>query len=474
MTTQIIIGDALEKLKTLPDQSVHCCITSPPYWGLRDYNIPPTIWDGRQDCNHQWDDEITAGESYTSNGRKKWQHTGGRTDEFKRDTKKKSTQGQFCIHCHAWRGNLGLEPTHKLYVQHITAVFAEVHRVLRNDGTLWLNMGDSYASASSCNRRNIIGNGSPTGDDRRQNKLSGTLKEKSLCGMPWRVALALQDAGWILRSDIIWHKPNPMPESVTDRPTKAHEYVFLLAKQQKYYYDAHAIRETSTHQNGRAADFQRTTKDHLIPGQTAVQHRINRKPTANTGTRNRRSVWTIPTRPFPEAHFATFPPDLVEPCIKAGTSEHGVCPSCGAPWHRITKKEFIPQPDIKNPEKLQRDHTSGQNDNTFPGWAGSRRGSTAVSTTAWQPSCTCQNVIPNEREESVPATILDPFAGAGTTGLVADRLNRSAILIELNPKYAKLIKQRIKSDAGWTAELVLSEAKELETAVEVETQLALL
>jgi len=270
MKTTILVGDVRERLRELPDASVQCCVTSPPYWGLRDYG---------QDAQ------------------------------------------------------IGLEQTPDKYVAQMVDVFREVRRVLRDDGTLWLNLGDSYAS------------------------------DKQLSGIPWRVAFALQADGWWLRQDIIWHKPNPMPESVTDRCTKAHEYVFLLSKSARYFYDADAISEPSLHagevkknnsgKNAKMGDFGATRGGFLKDQGVTVGD-----------TRNRRSVWSITTKTFSGAHFAVMPPDLADLCIKAGSKEGD--------------------------------------------------------------------------------TVLDPFGGAGTTALVANGLNRNAILCEINPEYVQIANDRIK------------------------------
>lgn len=224
-----LVGDCRETLKSIPDGSVHCCVTSPPYFGLRDYGMPD---------------------------------------------------------------QLGLEQTPAAFVAELVAVLREVRRTLRDDGTLWLNLGDSYGKA------------------------------KQLLGMPWRVAFALQDDGWVLRQDIIWQKPNPMPESVTDRCTKSHEYIFLLTKGSRYYFDHEEVKEPAVGgQSGNAASFKRTgsKREQTIPGQGYGTHRPDRDAALYNGeTRNRRSVWTVPTRAFKGAHFATFPPELIEPCILAG------------------------------------------------------------------------------------------------------------------------------------------------------------
>lgn len=269
----IKIGDCREVLKTLPSKSVDCCVTSPPYFGLRDY-----------------------GED----------------------------------------NQIGLENTPDKYANTLVAVFKEVKRVLKDNGTLWLNLGDSYSG----NNSRASNNGRAGYGKKREGVFNKTknIPPKNLIGIPWRVAFALQNDGWILRQDIIWHKPNPLPESVKDRCTKAHEYIFLLSKSEKYYYNSHAIKEQSV--------------DCLS---------------------NKRSVWTVPVKAFNQAHFATYPPDLIEPCILAG------CPNSGV--------------------------------------------------------------------------VLDPFGGAGTTGLVSDRLGRDAVLIELNKDYAKIADDRLHNDSPLFSEV---------------------
>jgi len=258
----IHVGDCLTSLRAMPDQSVQTCVTSPPYFGLRDYGMD---------------------------------------------------------------GQIGLEATPDAFVARLVEVFREVRRALRDDGTLWLNLGDSYASAWACNRRNIVGSGSLENGkrDARPNRLVNGLKEKDLIGIPWRVAFALQADGWYLRQDIIWHKPNPMPESVTDRCTKAHEYVFLLSKSPRYYFDADAIKEPVA--DASAARLAQPNLK-IQAGSTRVPGKTNgtMKAVGNSETRNRRSVWTVTTKPFKGAHFATFPPDLIEPCILAGCPVGGV------------------------------------------------------------------------------------------------------------------------------------------------------
>ena len=328
---------------------------------------------------------------------------------------------------------LGLERTPEEYVANMVEVFREVRRVLRNDGTLWLNLGDSYAANRSYQVASTKGgakHSTAQGFDGSAMSVPDGLKPKDLVGIPWRTAFALQADGWWLRQDVVWSKPNPMTESVRDRCTKSHEYLFLLTKSAKYFFDAEAIKEESTGQKGAAATFRRETKDHLIPGQSEKQHRNNRDDRDDTGFRNKRSVWRIATSPFKGAHFATFPPKLVEPCILAGTSAKGCCPECGKPWVRVTERT-----------KLRRERPNDYTKRTGEeGTGNSCANSVAgveVKTTGWQQSCKC------EPAEPVPCIVADIFGGSGTTGMVAAYHGRDWLLFELNPDYAALAEQRI-------------------------------
>jgi hypothetical protein len=257
------------------------------------------------------------------------------------------------------------------------------------------------------------------------------LKEKDLVGIPWRVAFALQADGWWLRSDIIWAKPNPMPESITDRPTKSHEYLFLLTKAARYYYDGEAIKEPAIHA-GRVIEYDGTQKnclagDDINDRRTLIGSNGSRSITVESG-RNRRSVWTIATEPYPEAHFATFPEKLVEPCILAGTSERGACPRCGAPWVRVVATAFI-KTQVNNFAPERRGSASrGPDERTDI----RERGCNQTETLGWSPTCACPPADP------VPCRVLDPFAGSGTTVAVAERLGRVGIGVELKAAYLRL------------------------------------
>lgn len=527
MKSSLIQANALQI--PLADKSVHCIVTSPPYWSLRDYGIP---------------------------------------------------------------GQLGLEPLHdclgwatgqncgRCYVCNLRAVFGELWRVLRDDGTVWLNIGDSYSGGgrTSSDTDDKLpermhgfrpGSGRADGivDDRGQRNRNGVgavpgLKPKDLCMIPARVALALQADGWYLRSDCIWSKPNPMPESVTDRPTKAHEYLFLLAKNEKYFYDAEAVREENAgimpwgdKRNFKMNDEQ--AQGRHGKGMFSGGSRDEYIEKYYTNGRNRRTVWEIATAPYSGAHFATYPPALVEPCIKAGTSERGVCPACGAPWKRVVENGTV----VEHPERLNRTNDALQFDakhNEY-GAGGSLGRMRTRSITGWQPTCTCfaagaleaddleiVNTPTGERSgddpsfttgragfnrprgdgegqrpmtryeqrryaeqlrnsphraemarqagsafdhytrtdrsgarpvppelldgwiekgwldrvylpehkplDPVPATILDPFSGSGTTVAVAQSLGRRGIGLDLSAEYLQLARQRTGIDAweAWT------------------------
>lgn len=312
MKSLILIGDARKRLAELPAGVARTCITSPPYFGLRDYGTAE--WQGGDaSCDH------TISNADADN----MKLTGDKGVGLERVTRGKRDA---CIRCGATRidSQIGLEETPDDYVREMVTLFREVHRVLSDDGTLWLNLGDSYAgnnSRSSNNGRAGYGN------DREGvfSRGGDGLKTKDLIGIPWRVALALQADGWYLRQDIIWAKPNPMPESVQDRCTKSHEYVFLLSKQPRYYYDHVAIREpvaTSTAERvrrGVSANYKYVNGTHGQAKQTIAQPREHDADRDVPETRNRRDVWMIATRPFKGAHFAVMPETLVEPCILAGS-----------------------------------------------------------------------------------------------------------------------------------------------------------
>jgi len=403
----IHVGDCIEQMRNIPDESVDTVITSPPYWGLRDYGGGGKVW-GNHLCirdddtyvNHEWEGYTRPSENTRKNNN---------SLQLKSAYWEPQEQA-FCKHCDAWFGQLGLEPTPEQYVKNMVKVFDEVKRILKPEGTLWLNLGDSYCAGS---RKSNVGQSMHDGDDRTlptqmRNQATGHLKNKDLVGIPWRMAFALQEAGWWLRQDIIWAKPNCMPESVRDRCTKNHEYMFLLTKSAHYYFDHEAIKEPF--------------KDD------------------NTLMRNKRSVWWVGPKPFKGAHFAVFPIELIEPCVLAGTSEHGCCAECGASWKRIVERKGTEQDstlqqfkgmEIKhaNPKRGgQRANANG----TVPSYIPS-----SYDTKGWRPTCNCDTT------DTIPAVVFDPFGGSGTTAIAAIKHGRNAILTELSPDYVKIAEKRI-------------------------------
>ena len=439
-------GHVLDVLRSMSDESVQCCVTSPPYWGLRDYGLPPTIWDSVEGCGHVWGDEryISNTAPRDHNGAYAFADSRG-TESQRKATTLTASQGQFCQLCGAWSGCLGLEPTPELFIQHMVQVFREVHRVLRNDAVLFLNLGDSYWGG-----KGQSGQGSPEYQAERQDvslnkphhQIAGqkltrpsdgkhqTYKPKDLCGIPWRVALALQADGWWLRSDIIWHKPNPMPESVTDRPTKAHEYIFLLTKSPKYFYDADAIREKQCDSSFERSRYDRkadktnkglpTGKDRTDDGKMFASG-LNALPyTLNPSGRNKRTVWTVATQPMPQAHFATFPEKLIEPCILAGTSAKGCCVECGASWERVVESNQVELQKTNNPGKQDK-VTNWDREQ----WPRTRKESKTIG---WQAGCKCD-------AGTKPCVVLDIFGGAMTSAIVAHKHGRKFVMIELSKTY---------------------------------------
>jgi DNA modification methylase len=376
-TQRIIQGDCIEGMRTLPDASVHCCVTSPPYWGLRDYG-------------HD--------------------------------------------------GQIGLESTPDAYVARMVEVFREVRRVLREDGTCWVNLGDSYAGGGGfCPTApsNLAGSKQTTqGSKSGGIKPQGAIKAKDLVGIPWRVAFALQADGWWLRQDIIWHKPNPMPESVRDRCTKAHEYVFLLTKSERYYYDAQAVSEAvaCVRGPGNKKPLKGVEEDGEKHRTRAGLHKAAERwrEEGPPESRNRRSVWTITTKPYSGAHFAVMPSDLVEPCIKAGCPEQ-CCLACGKGWDRLVEK-------TRTATRPGNESKYGSPEEDIRGGSITLRERHIVSTktTGFAPACDCAE------PGTTPGTVLDPFAGSGTTLAVAAELGRSGIGCELNPEYIALAERRIK------------------------------
>jgi len=318
MEIDILNGDCIEMMKTLPDNCVDTCITSPPYWGLRDYGGGGKVWGGDPECECDWEGYERPSENTRNNNN---------SLQLKSAYWEPQEQAH-CKHCDAWFGQLGLEPTIQQYVKNMVEVFSHVHRILKPEGTLWLNLGDSYCAGQRKNNKSDSNGGDKGLPTTQRNQASGSLKNKDLVGVPWRVAFALQEAGWWLRQDIIWAKPNCMPESVKDRCTKNHEYMFLFAKSEKYYFDNEAIKENTVKKADKRksaftyADNEEWAKD-KDASRISKAKGIAEARTKNYAKRNKRSVWWVGPKPFPEAHFAVFPIELIEPCILAGSPVGG-------------------------------------------------------------------------------------------------------------------------------------------------------
>jgi DNA modification methylase len=507
-------GDCRDVLKTLPDGSVHTVVTSPPYYGLRDYGTGR--WSGGDaGCNH------VVGEIRTGLGLAKLgeRYAGG---GHKASEPKPMTAKGECPKCGAVRvdSQIGLEATPDAYIAELVAVFREVWRVLRDDGTFWLNIGDSY-NAYNGNRGASKSLSASINDaipilPKGAGLTEPTLKNKDILMIPARLAIALQADGWYLRSDIIWNKPNPMPESCTDRPTSSHEHIFLLAKSgdttfwthrdkpgtrnrpepdyrwvsrlgdeaerstppdhwpapgakrdwsrinlwkaHDYFWDAEAVREAC---ESGPSDIRKMTEslpriggkhktlDDLLSKASAATNIGRKRSVGDPSGRNLRNVWTIATAPYRESHFATFPPSLVERCVKAGTSEKGCCPSCGAPWVRVTERIDQGYDGSRYGERAVAASGGAKTGGTCMSTLGSSNGKLTgkTATIGWHPTCDCPSVDP------VPCTVLDPFSGSGTTALVADRLGRDAIGIDLSDAYGDMAKDRLVKDAGLFADI---------------------
>ncbi len=380
----VIQGDA-RKLP-LADASVHCAVTSIPYFQLRDYGVA---------------------------------------------------------------GQLGLESTLDEYMAEMVRVFREVRRVMRDEATLWLNVGDSYAANWNSQRAEGGGGFKDVPRERIKRPPAG-LKPKDLMNVPHRLVLALQADGWWHRDTIIWHKPNPMPSSVTDRTTTAHEYIFLLTKRPRYYFDAEAIKEKAAQPAGDARLTGQIKRAFLQP-LTSSRLGTNQGP----ATSNKRSVWRVSTEACKAAHFATFPKKLITPCILAGTSEKGCCPKCGAPWRRVVEKVRVAtRPGTNTKIKVPNGwdtgkgahgsfHRQGRGETEYReilevGNRDPQRHVSQTTGTTWVPGCKCgADLIP------VPCTVFDPFTGSGTTAIVAARHGRRFVGTELNPDYIAIARKRI-------------------------------
>jgi DNA modification methylase len=349
-----------------------------------------------------------------------------------------------CPKCGATREDkqIGLEDSPEEYVESMVEVFRKVRRVLKDEGTVWLNLGDSYVSTHPTGTRDSDTGWKhgelSQGYQARAGGAGGVFKVKDLMGIPWMVAFALRADGWYLRQDIIWHKPNPMPESVTDRCTKAHEYIFLLSKNAKYYFDNESIKEDAVYDKDLGILRSRKQAELNHPSIIKRQEIGIDSTSAGDGKRNKRSVWTVTTKPFKGAHFAAFPPDLIQPCVLAGCPEK-VCVECSTPYERKVESKRLKRNELPKDDPRYRPNTYEGSYKDINGKADA--GYTETKDLGLEKQCQC------ETDETKSGTVLDPFGGAGTTGLVADRNDRNAILIELNDEYAEMARDRLYNDA---------------------------
>jgi DNA modification methylase len=417
----IIRGDA--RRIPLADGVVQCIVTSPPYWGLRKYaGEQESVWGGTENCQHQWAEEVI---DKTKNGTKRSGLTNGGANQA--EANRFLSNHAECLRCAAWRGGFGLEPTIAMYMEHTIEILRECRRVLRPDGVLFWNLDDSYAAGGNGGHRKgelFHGHKPREGEIRGYKAPPPGLKPKDLCLIPERVAIAAQEDGWWVRSIIVWAKPNPMPESCTDRPTSSYERIIMLTKSERYFWDADAVQESTTgtthsrgYADGGAKQRARENEGNHVGWADATREILT--------ARNLRNVWTFATQPYKRAHFATFPEELPRRCILAATSERGACTQCGAPWKRVTLRP-VTSGKSWNGDALK---SQGVNRNELSDFAGTSfyANYSRGQTIGWSPTCRCRG----QHGCVKPCLVLDPFAGSGTTGRVAVELNRRAVLLDL-------------------------------------------
>lgn len=441
---KIIQGDCLEVLKKIPSESVNCVVTSPPFWSLRDYTVPPSIWGGDETCpQHIWSDKTTtlkykSGE--TNPGLESWYKDKGASDD---------KGNQFCLKCGAWRGCLGQEPTFQLFLDNLILIFKEIYRVLRKDGTLWVEIGDTYASSGGASRH--FGYQDPkykngqAGDFVESSLYPQSVKPKSLCNIPHRFAIKMTDElGFILRNSIIWYKENCMPSSATDRFTVDYSTVFFFTKSGKYYFEQQfePVKQCSIERLNRAisdknkwvngADGQtphnlsqprpnktKSYGNNQLSAQVRDNHDIH--SSGNHLNRNPRTTWFIPTSPFKDSHFAVMSTEVVKKCILSGCPE-AICSVCGKSREKVMKVTGQGKvPPIGGVKKAGGDNPTYSGNNTklikeFNGYT----------------DCGCLN------KTYTAGIVLDMFAGTGTSCFIAKSLGRDYIGIELNPDYLKM------------------------------------
>ncbi len=567
-------GHVLEVLKELEAESVHMCMTSSPYFGLRDYDLEPQVWDDSGGCEHEWGDERVIDCGNAPSDKSTLTTNAGQGplpgNKYQADQKQKASQGQFCQKCKAWLGSLGNEPTIDLYLSHLVLIFREVKRVLRNDGTLWIVIGDSYAggggaSGHTKDTENLGRKTSSYGAAATGGRVPSGLKPKDLCGIPWKLAFAFRDDGWWLRSDVIWQKPSCMPESVSGwmwekhrikvkpsarakkgsahsisqngvnnpqgardgvnfkdhsdeyqdcpgcdkcepndgyvlrkgswRPTSSHEYVFMLAKSEKYFADGEAVSEKHQAQgdksahafgaklnfNGKGGQATQGNKHSFHPVGRNLRSVLTADDTLNEflrychetfgwnvkkavdafidGQSEKKDVWTINPEPTLEAHFASFPSRLCEIAIKCSTSERGCCPKCGVSWVRIIERRILEElKDNPYCEDGQLSAGKKAHHGTHHSTLGGQQDKISFKTIGWKPSCECRiterkdqatHHLTTKAPDPIPCTILDPFSGSGRALTTARRLGRKAIGIDLKPEYLEMPLEELRRLDRW-------------------------
>ncbi len=484
----VLLGDALQQLKTLPDGCVDLVVSSPPYYNLRNYGTPPVIYGGDPGCEHDFvETERVRRSSDSKPGAKSSSNPGS----IARDVPVRSGT---CSKCGAWEGDLGMEPTVDLFVANLVSIMREVWRVLKPTGVVFINIADSYASGKgsclnpgggkdSLGQQRKADGAHPTHRGNKSELAAQKIRPKSQMLIPERFRIAMQLDGWICRDAPVWVKGreyadddvgmNPMPGSQKDRCTSAYEFVYMFTKEERYFFDWQAIAEPpressiarlgqdveaqtgSTRANGGgktngnmkavlSGSFARSTKygDSPPPGQMP-QHRADRENIDYNSVAlvMPRNVWIFPTRGYKGSHYATFPPELPRRCILVGSSAHGCCSACGKPWVRVSKAEIAPGQNRNPQTEREQAGCAVENQGSKRHRDGDRGGHMVVEQQGWQPTCTCDAPVS-------PAVILDPFMGSGTTAQVAEELGRDWIGIDLDARNMKLVEERLAKVRG--------------------------
>jgi len=438
---QVVTGDCRKVMSDWPPNCIDFVMFSPPFWGLRDYGEEAeSVWDEDENCGHKWGDKIPHPQS------KSGKHTSDielGAKDAQHQVREEGDMGSFCQKCGAWKGQLGLEPDYRMYVQHLVEVGREIKRILKPSGSWYLNLGDTYAG-SGMGRSSV----DPKWEGARKGEVdppqqSSSISAKCKMLMPYRVALALIDDGWICRNDIIWLKPNPMPSSVKDRLNTTTERIFHFVQEKKYYYDLDMIREEYSN-----SSIQRVSQNNGNPnfnGDRRRSHPNNAKETLNpdqfTNPKGKSPGDMIEqtTQPFPEAHFAVYPPDLCEKPIKSSCPPK-VCVECGTPFEREAERVDQGWDGSKYGERAVEatgGAISGGTNKSTLGSSGGKLVGKYISK-GWQKTCDCNT------DETRPGIVLDPMCGAGSTLVKAKQLGRRYIGIEISDEYAEIARERLE------------------------------